>query len=154
VLVKGVVADEHDASRRDAKVQATHAGPTALVCPQCGAALQAMAGSTAQCGYCKTVAFVPARARPRETGQLVRPSIFWMAFRGASPAREALETPVVQKVDPQGVKFFGRGLSPFAGIDLAPQRQGIDVRHWAVVIGATTLALGVGFLASWQIWGK
>jgi hypothetical protein len=153
-LVKGVVADEHLASRRDAKVQVTQAGPSALVCPQCGAALQAITGSTAQCAYCRTVAYVPARARPRETGQRVRPGIFWMAFRGASPAREALERPVMQKVEWQAVKFYGRGLPPFAGIDLAPVRPGIDMRHWAVVIGATTLALGVGFLASWQIWGK
>ena len=154
-LVKGVVADEHAAGRRDVKVQATQAGATALVCPQCGAALQGLSGTTAQCAYCKTVAFVPARARPRETGQLVKPTVFWMAFQGPSPDREVLERPVAQQAGGVNVgKVFGRGLSPIPGIELAPPKGGIDLRHWAVVIGLTTLALGVGFFVSMAIAGK
>jgi hypothetical protein len=122
----------------------------ALLCPQCGAAVQSVTGgggatNTVECAYCKTLAVIPPRARPRGERSLVKPSVFWVAFRGRSPARAKLTepTPAVRAGKTLGV--FTRGLKPLPGIDLAPRRPGVDVRQWTFTLAMTALALGLGY---------
>jgi hypothetical protein len=148
--VAGVVADEHRLGRVEVRVQATAAGLMALLCPQCGAAVQSVTGgggatNTVECAYCKTLAVIPPRARPRGERSLVKPSVFWVAFRGRSPARAKLTepTPAVRAGKTLGV--FMRGLKPLPGIDLAPRRPGVDVRQWTFTLAMTALALGLGY---------
>jgi hypothetical protein len=148
--LQAVIAEEHRTDRRDVKMQPTSAGPTGLLCPQCGAGLQGLSGPTVQCSYCKTVAYVPLRARPRETGQLVPASVFWIAFRGRSPERGTLEKgPKVD--DKKAGTVLGRGLRALPGIELAPKAPGTDLKQWAITLGLTVLALAIGLLVSWGL---
>jgi hypothetical protein len=129
------------------RVQATASGPVALLCPQCGAAVQGVGrnGNTVECAYCKAIAIIPPRARPREQGTIVKPSIFWVAFRGRSPERDALARPVAPGSGAKVLQVFTRGLKPLPGIELAPRREGIDVRQWTFALAMTALALAMGY---------
>jgi hypothetical protein len=147
---RGVASEEHRLDRRDVRVQPTEAGVAALICPQCGAGLHAIGGPIVECTYCRTMLFIPPRARPRESGRLVAPTVFWVAFAGPSPERIALETPAppAEAASPlKAVGFVRRGLSPLPGIELADKALGVDVKHLAVVLTLTVLALCVGYLA-------
>jgi hypothetical protein len=143
----GVVSDENRVDRREIRVQATAAGPVALHCPQCGAAVQSVgaASNTIECPYCKTLAIIPPRARPRDQGTLVKPAVFWIAFRGRSPARVTLTTPISPAAAGKVTQVFSRGLKPLPGIDLAPRKPGTDVRQWIFTLAMTVLALALGY---------
>lgn len=89
----GVVADAHRSDQRRARMESSADGPIALKCPECGGALPATRERLLQCGYCGTGSLIPAQARLRDAGQVLTPDIWWLAFRGASKRREALEEP-------------------------------------------------------------
>jgi hypothetical protein len=148
--LRGVVSEEHRLERREVRVQTTQSGVAALTCPQCGAALHGIAGPLVECAYCRTLAFIPPRARPRESGRLVAPSVFWVAFAGPSPERVELEAPgrppAEKPTKAKAVQILGRGLAPLPGIELAPRATGIDVKQWTLVVVLTALALGVGYV--------
>jgi len=145
--IAGVVSDENRTGRLEVRVQATASGPVALLCPQCGAAVQSVGGTsnTVECAYCRTLAIIPPRARPREQGAMVKPAVFWLAFRGRSPARVQLMQPVSPTSAGKAMGIFTRGLKPLPGIDLAPRRQGVDVKQWTFTLAMTALALVLGY---------
>jgi hypothetical protein len=149
----GVVSDDNRTGRLEVRVQATAGGLVALLCPQCGAAVQSVGGAsnTVECAYCKTLAIIPPRARPREQGAMVKPAVFWIAFRGPSPARAALAHPVAPASLGKALGVFTRGLKPLPGIDLPPRREGLDVKQWAFTLGMTALALGLGYGLYWLV---
>lgn len=141
---RGVVADEQRADRPDVRVAQGDAGLVTLSCPNCGAAVRPSNAQTVECGYCHTLAFVPARARARGPGQLASPVVFWLAFQGPSSARAELEQakPPPEK---KTTTFFARGLSPLPGIELAAARPGLDAKQLALTAGLTLGALAVGY---------
>lgn len=145
-----VVAEEQRHGRVEAKVHAGDSGVVTMTCPQCGAALQGDgSSSTATCTYCHALAFIPTRARPKGAARLAKPIVFFVAFDGASAARTNLELP--KPFDPgkrrlPGGGFFSREIEPLPGVDVAPVREGIDVRQWMITIGLTALALVVGYV--------
>lgn len=89
----GVVADIHRSDQRRARLETTADGPVSLKCPECGGALPATRERLLKCGYCGTGSLIPAQARLRDAGQVLTPDIWWLAFRGPSKRREALEEP-------------------------------------------------------------
>ncbi len=89
----GVVADAHRSDQRRARMESSADGPISLKCPECGGALPATRERLMQCGYCGTASLIPAQARLRDAGQVLTPDIWWLAFRGASKRREAVEEP-------------------------------------------------------------
>jgi len=145
--IAGVVSDENRTGRVEVRVQATAGGLVALLCPQCGAAVQSVGGTsnTVECAYCKTLAIIPPRARPREQGAMVKPTVFWVAFRGRSPARAKLAMPVAPSSMGKVLGVFTRGLKPLPGIDLPPRREGVDVKQWTFTLAMTALALVLGY---------
>jgi hypothetical protein len=144
-FVAGVVSEENRVDRPEVRVQATASGPVTLHCPQCGAAVQPGAGNTVTCTYCNTVALIPPRARPRDKGSIVKPTVFWVALRGRSAARAALEKPQEPAKAGKVTDLFTRGLSALPGIELAPRKPGLDARQLAVTLGSTALAMGAGY---------
>lgn len=149
-MLRAVVSEDQRIDRRDVRVQQVDAGLVALTCPQCGAAVKAESGQTVTCAYCRTVAFIPPRARPRGPSRIVKPIDFYASFEGPSPERAALEAPKppdpVARIGAKAKGLFARGLTPLAGIELAPKREGLDVKQLAVTTSLTALALGAGYL--------
>jgi hypothetical protein len=142
VLAAGPVA------QAPAKAATTGGGPTALTCPQCGVTLNAAQSSSRaiECTYCKNVAYIPARVRPRPNGEVAAPPIFFVAFRGPSAARRELEVAVRPPVAGGfGVSSLSRALRPLPGIELAPVRPGPDVRQLALWAAVVAFALGAGY---------
>ncbi|MGK4003804.1 hypothetical protein WMF31_14325 [Sorangium sp. So ce1036] len=145
--LRAAVASEQRVDRAVVRVQHTQAGLLSLTCPQCGAGVRPTDAQTVECAYCKTVAFMPARGRPRAGGRVVEPIVFWVAFQGPSPERAALERPSAPKPPPAAadkLHFLKRGLSPLPGIELAPARPGLDLRQLGLTTALTLLALGLG----------
>jgi LSD1 subclass zinc finger protein len=150
-----IVAEEQRHGRVEARVHAGDAGVVTMTCPQCGAALKGSDGaSSVECTYCHTLAFIPTRARPKGVGRIAKPIVFFIAFNGPSDARAALEAPsgLTEDEIKEEKKAAGddgimsRGLSPIPGVALAPKREGLDVKQWALTIGLTVLALAVGYV--------
>jgi hypothetical protein len=141
-----VVADEQRQGHTEVRVQQSPTGLQVLACPNCGASLEASSARSLVCSFCKTTSFLPTQARIRGPGQLVEPIVFWVAFRGPSPTRTALERP--RALEPKLNLSLGRGIKPLPGIALAPVRPGLDVAQLALTIGLTLGALGVGFVVA------
>ena len=142
-----IVAEEHRQGRVAATLQAGDTGVVAITCPQCGASLRAGDSTSMECTYCHTLLFIPMRARPKGRAQ-AKPIVFFVAFEGPSPLRNAIESGSAVLLDVKGkVKsFFSRGLSPIAGVELAPVKSGLDVKQVALTISLTALALGAGWV--------
>lgn len=145
--VQGVVSSEHRVDRQRVKVQQTQAGLVSLLCPGCGAGVRPGEGDTIECPYCKHVAFLPARLRTRGGGDIVEAPIFWVAMRGPSAIRKALESPTgeeVTKLLESAKGILKRGLSPLPGIALAPPSRGVDMKQLSLTVGLTALAVTIG----------
>lgn len=145
--LRAVVADEQRCDRTTVRVQHTEAGLMALVCPRCGAGVRPTDAQTVECSYCKTVSFIPVRARPRTSGRVIAPIVFWVAFQGPSSKRAELEQPPApdaKAAASAAASFLKRGLRPLPGIELAPVRPGLDVRQLALTTVLSLLALGLG----------
>lgn len=93
----GIVGEAHRSDQRRATMESSAGGPVALKCPECGAALPATRERVHTCSYCGTVSLIPAQARTREAGQVLKPDVWWVGFQGPSAQREALESPPGQK---------------------------------------------------------
>lgn len=144
--VLAVVSEEQRLDRAEVRVQQTSGGLQALACPKCGGALSASNTRVLTCPYCGTASFLPVHARAKGPGYLAAPIVFWVAFRGPSAARVALERPRVEDKPNPLAGLLGRGLKPLPGIELAPVRPGPDFAQLGVTTGLTALALGVGYL--------
>lgn len=146
--IRAVVAPEQRVDRERVRIQASERGLGALNCPKCGAAIQPGEGETVTCQYCRAVALLPARARSRSDGQIAGPTIFWVMFQGPSERRIELETPTAPSALEGAIKktvgVFKRGLTPLPGIELAPQRPGLDGRQLGLTAALSALALAVG----------
>ncbi|AUX44610.1 uncharacterized protein SOCE26_060760 [Sorangium cellulosum] len=145
--LRAVVAMEQRIDRAVVRVQHTQAGLLALTCPQCGAGVRPTDAQTVECAYCRTIAFLPDRARPRTGDRIAEPIVFWVAFQGSSSRRAALEQPTAPAKS-AGVAALGlltRGLRPLPGIELAPVRPGLDVRQLGLTTALALLALALGF---------
>jgi hypothetical protein len=142
-----VVAEEQRRDRPQVRMVQGAAGIEALACPNCGAGLRPPSERTVECTYCRTVAFVPPRARARGQRKLVHAAPFWIAFRGPSSKRVELERPALPdaKSKLKGGSFF-RGVVPIPGIELAPVRPGIDFRQLALTTILASCALGAGYV--------
>ncbi len=152
--VMGVVSELHRVDQLEVRVQSTASGLQALLCPRCGATVQAGGGNAVQCSYCGTIAAIPPRARLREKGSIVKPTIFWVAFCGPSAKRASLTRPAPAPSVSRGlVGLLGRGLSPLPGIELAPRRPGLDVRQLLFTLGTTAFATGVSYGVYRWLWG-
>jgi hypothetical protein len=146
---RAVVAEEQRLERREVKVQATATGLVALTCPQCGAAVKPLDGTTVECTYCRAIAFVPPRARPRGPERIVEPIVFFVAFEGPSPPRAELERPKPpdekKTTKDKAKNAISRGISPLPGIDLADPKPGLDVRQLALTLGLSAVAITAGY---------
>jgi Zn finger protein HypA/HybF involved in hydrogenase expression len=144
--VLAALSEEQRLDRVEVRVRQTTEGLQALACPKCGGALSASNTRVLACPYCGTASFLPVHARAKGPGYLAPPIVFWVAFRGRSTARVALERPRVENKANPLAGLLGRGLKPLPGIELAPVRPGADFAQLALTLGLTALALGVGYL--------
>lgn len=148
--LRGVVASEQRTDQRSVKLtQVAGGGPVALACPDCGAPLRDVRFGSVRCSHCNTQAFVPARARPREEGTLLRASPFFVVFQGPSAERARLETPkLAPATDVAALSkakgMFVRGLTPLEGVELPEKRGGLDLRQLGLTLGLAGVALAIG----------
>lgn len=90
--LRGVIANEQRTDRPLAKLGRTQGGVESIVCPQCGAALNAGAGSELEkCTYCGLALRIPGTlARQQRRGAVPKMDPFWLLFEGPSVGRQRL----------------------------------------------------------------
>lgn len=142
----GAVGGFQRTDRRMAAVKHGAGGLVALVCPQCGAAVEPKPDRTATCAYCHATSWIPPRGG-REN-EPVEPIVFFVAFDARSPLRAQLEQPAPSEKE-KSSSVFGRSLDPIPGVALAPQKPGLDWRQLALngVLGGAAIAIGYGLYA-------
>lgn len=135
----GVVALDHRMDKPLAKLS-THGGTHTLDCGQCGGDLPITPERVVACRYCDATNLVPARARAREVGRDIVPEIWWLAFRGPSPARRALESP----------PSAGGAMTRYAGgethLELAAKKKSLNVKQLVLSVMLPSLALVAGYV--------
>jgi hypothetical protein len=92
--LKAIVADGNRADCKHVVFQPGAGGQAVVVrCPNCNADLPPLEPDARHvtCTYCKVAAFIPARAWARQGAPPPAPQMWWMLFRGPSPARVVLE---------------------------------------------------------------
>lgn len=158
--VMAAVCDAHGVGRKQVKLE-TSAGVVALRCPECGSGLPGSREALITCHYCGVTALLPSRARTRDVGQPQEPAIWWLAFRGPSTKRHALEWQPDLAADdgtdsapePDGQSnlkaMLKKKLSKDqSSLELAPKRQGIHLQQWGLRLGLPALALAIGYVIS------
>ncbi|MBS2013285.1 MAG: hypothetical protein JST00_10385 [Deltaproteobacteria bacterium] len=90
--LRGVIANEQRTDRPVAKLGRTQAGVESIVCPQCGAGINAGAGSELEkCTYCGLAVRIPGTlARQQRRGAVPKMDPFWLLFEGPSVGRQRL----------------------------------------------------------------
>jgi len=150
----GVVCDEHRSDQKRAKMETTVGGIIALRCPECSSALPASRERVITCDYCGASAFIPSQARIRDAGQAIQPEIWWLAFRGASHRRRALEwrsydaEQESQPAEGTATKLLSKFKGDDSALELAPRAEKIHLAQWALRIGLPVLALGIGYIVT------
>jgi hypothetical protein len=154
----GVAAADHRTDRPQARMEAAAGGPISLKCPECAGSLDPGDQALTRCPFCSTTVWIPSRARVHDLSAPPRPALWWIAFRGPSVARAAIEagspfeTDETQTLKRIGQKFSLRGasaekpLSQGDPLERAPRRGGV---HWGQLIWssvATTAALIAGLV--------
>jgi predicted RNA-binding Zn-ribbon protein involved in translation (DUF1610 family) len=88
----GVIANEQRVDRPIAKLGRTTAGVESIVCPQCGAGMNAGSGSELEkCPYCGLAVRIPGTlARQQRRGALPKMDPFWLLLDGPSIGRQRL----------------------------------------------------------------
>ncbi len=147
----GVVASNHSVDQKRARMDAVAGGPTALKCPECGAALHASRERVVQCGYCQASALIPTQARLRDADAPLVPEIWWMAFSGPSAKRHALEWPTLdddkeaEGETTEGDAKVNKLLKKKKTLDLAPEKPGKHMSQLALSWLLPLAALAIGF---------
>lgn len=90
--LKGVIANEQRTDRPIAKLGRTQTGVESIVCPQCGAGINAGAGSELEkCTYCNLAVRIPGTlARQQRRGAVPKMDPFWLLLEGPSIGRQRL----------------------------------------------------------------
>ncbi len=143
----GIVGEAHRSDQRRARMESSAGGPIALKCPECAGALPATRERVLTCTYCGTASLIPAQARTRDAGQVLEPDVWWVAFRGPSPRRAALESPPIETVEgeKEGVALFGPP-KPDTRLELG---KPLGRRYWlqmVVDLGLPTIALIIAII--------
>ncbi|MDB4995622.1 MAG: hypothetical protein JWM74_3054 [Myxococcaceae bacterium] len=92
--LKAIIADGNRADCKHVVFQPGAGGQAVVVrCPNCNADLPPLEPDARHvtCTYCKVAAFIPARAWARQGAPPPPAQMWWMLFRGPSPARVVLE---------------------------------------------------------------
>lgn len=144
----GIVGEAHRTDRLRAKMESSAGGPVALNCPDCGGSLPATRDRVLTCEYCGTASLIPAQARTRDAGQVLKPDVWWVAFRGHSAKREALEAPThvieQKKKGAQGVEGLvglAQKPKPETHLELGDPRPGRYGFQLMLNLGLPTIAL-------------
>lgn len=136
--IAGVVALDHRMDKPLAKLD-THGGTHTLKCGQCGGDLPVTADRVVECGYCNATNLVPTRARARDPRARVVPEIWWLAFRGPSAQRRAVESPAPAAA----------GLTSYVGgethLELAAKKKSLNAKQLILSILLPSLALVAGY---------
>ena len=137
-----IVGAEHLMGRPRANL-ATRAGAVSVECPQCGAPLPPTRVGVVDCGHCRSAAYVPARARKRDSSALALPEPFFVGFKAPSSKRAQLErvSPPTTNQAAKLKSLVSRGLKPLPGIELAPRKPGLDFRQLGLMAVGGGLAL-------------
>lgn len=137
--IDGVVALSHRMDKPLAKID-THGGTHTLKCGQCGGDLPVTKDRVVECAYCNATNLVPTRARARDPGAQIVPEVWWMAFRGPSQQRAAVEAPAT----------IGGGISKYVGgethLEQAQKKKGINFKQLLLSLVLPSLALVAGYL--------
>lgn len=116
----GIVGEAHRTDQQRARIETSAAGPVALKCPECAGALPATRERVLTCSYCGTASLIPAQARTRDAGQVLRPDVWWIAFRGPSAKRAQLERgEAVLDASSHGASTAGEGDGKGKKIDVS-----------------------------------
>ncbi len=145
-----VVGAEHRTDKPRARLETTAGGPTALKCPNCGAALPAGRDRLIACSFCKTASWIPAQAVVRESGETPEPTVFWLGFVGPSPRRIELQQGAAWQPPPapilkKGGKLGKLGAAAHGPLEQAPKRPGVHGAQLALSLLLPLLALGLAF---------
>jgi len=113
--LKGVIANEQRTDRPIAKLGRTQAGVESIVCPQCGAGINAGAGSELEkCTYCNLAVRIPGTlARQQRRGAVPKMDPFWILLEGPSIGRQRLTRGKPE--DPDDDDFASSPELPFMG---------------------------------------
>ncbi len=158
----GLCGEAHRLDLQEVRISETAEGLQILRCPTCGANLPPVNQRTVECNYCHTTALVPPRGRVRGKEHLVRPIVFWVAFRGPSEARRTLTRPGgaptkknggASGPSPKQLAKIGEKMGlALEGIETLPQKRGVDVVQLIFSIAATGAAIGIGYLVALAFW--
>lgn len=144
----GIVGEAHRSDQRRARLETSAGGPIALKCPECAGALPDTRERVLTCTYCGTASLIPAQARTRDAGQVLQPDVWWVAFRGPSRRRDALESPPIPAKDPEAkaeIKLFGPP-RPDTRLELGKELGGVYWLQTALDLGLPTVALVVAIV--------